>query len=353
MKIKNKLFAYSLISLLNLSTIGCSHQESKETIVLPVENTIETEDNKLSGISTETLDVLKDSIETVKDTVEAVVEENEEESIIVSVPVVIANEKTEIIDDIDGEKIGYLPAGKSLEMTRWLKDEGYYEVKYFDELAYVNDHHVSKASIFDIKSDIEKIFYATDDTSLTIPEYLSESGKEETVSINKLECFEVYEELDDYYLVKTRDYIGYIEKTNIKELTGTFIVVDISDQILILYIDNEVYRAYPVVTGQPPKNSTTEGLFEIYNITYTRPLVGPGYSSWVDIMMKFHNNEGFHDASYRYEEDGTRHGWRYLWEFGGDTYLYDGSHGCVNMILDDVMELSEYVGYGTKVLIKK
>ena len=93
--------------------------------------------------------------------------------------------------------------------------------------------------------------------------------------------------------------------------------------------------------------------FEIYDISGPRYLIGPDYKTWVDIMIKFNGGEGFHDASYSSCKKGGNHGWRNIQEFGGDTYLTDGSHGCVNMIREDVFELAEYVDIGTPVLIKK
>ncbi|MCH5166340.1 MAG: L,D-transpeptidase [Erysipelotrichales bacterium] len=355
-KISKKFLTMVLISLLNSSIYGCGQKESQETenINKVIEETIE--DNVIN-LSSNIGDVVENNITESKEVIEEEIEEVEEEKTsIVSVPIVIANEKTEILDGFDGNKLGYLPDGKSLELLGEYSDEGYYQVKYYDNIAYVNQNDVTIAHTYDIKGDIKKVLYATEDTSLIIPEYLSASGEDEEVPINKLECFEVYKEIEDYYLVQTADYIGYIEKNNVEELTGTFIVVDISDQRLILYKDNGVYKMYPVVTGLPTKDrATSQGLFEIYNITYNRDLIGQNdsYHYWIDIMMKFHGNEGFHNANYRTNENGKSYGSRHTYDFGGDTYTYNGSHGCVNMIYEDVMELSEYVGNGTAVLIKQ
>lgn len=202
--------------------------------------------------------------------------------------------------------------------------------------------------------NIKKVYYATDEVELTIPSFLSDSGEDEIVTLPKLECLEVYDQLDDTCLVKTNEYIGYVNTTNnLEELTGTFVVVDISSQELKLYQDNKIILYSPVITGKPGKNESDKGLFEIYNITTSRELVGPTYKSYVDIMMKYNGGEGLHDAQYHTHEDGFKHGWRSLEDFGGETYLTDGSHGCVNMIHDDVMTVREYVDLGTKVLVKE
>lgn len=199
---------------------------------------------------------------------------------------------------------------------------------------------------------IESIYYVKNDTTLTIPSFLTESKVEEQVTLPKLECLEVYDILDDTCLVKTNEYIGFTTLENLEELTSTFVVVDISSQEVKLYCNNEVILTTPVVTGKPSTPSD-KGLFEIYDISHSRYLIGPNYKSYVDIMMKYNGGEGLHDAQYHTHEDGFRHGWRDASEFGGDTYLKHGSHGCINMIHDDVMTVSDYVDIGTKVLVKE
>lgn len=201
---------------------------------------------------------------------------------------------------------------------------------------------------------IESIYYVKNDTTLTIPSFLTESKVEEQVTLPKLECLEVYDILDDTCLVKTNEYIGFTTLENLEELTGTFVVVDISSQEVKLYCNNEVILTTPVVTGKP-KTPSDKGLFEIYDISHSRYLIDPNgeYKSYVDIMMKYNGGEGLHDAQYHTHEDGFRHGWRDASEFGGDTYLKHGSHGCINMLHDDVMTVSDYVDIGTKVLVKE
>ena len=199
---------------------------------------------------------------------------------------------------------------------------------------------------------IKKIYYVKEDTSINIPSYLSSNGIEEHVILPKLECLEVYDKTDDLYLVKTNEYIGYVKEENLEELSGTFVVVDISSQEVKLYSDNELLLTTPVVTGKPSTPSD-QGLFEIYDISGPRYLIGPNYKSYVDVMMKYNGGEGLHDAEYHEHEDGFKHGWRGKEEFGGETYLTDGSHGCINMLREDVMTVKDYVEIGTKVLVKQ
>ena len=69
--------------------------------------------------------------------------------------------------------------------------------------------------------------------------------------------------------------------------------------------------------------------------------------------MPYNGGEGLHDAEYHTNLDGRKHGWRNHEEFGGQTYLTNGSHGCINMLNDDVMLVSQYVEVGTPVIVKK
>jgi len=77
---------------------------------------------------------------------------------------------------------------------------------------------VTEDSIVDIDQDIMKVFYATEDKTLYIPSNLNETGEDGYKEISKYECLEVYEEIDDYYLVQTDEYVGYVTKDNLKEL---------------------------------------------------------------------------------------------------------------------------------------
>ena len=202
-------------------------------------------------------------------------------------------------------------------------------------------------------NSIEKVYYATDDITINIPDYLSSTGVNEVVTLPKLECLEVYDQVGDVCLVKTNEYIGFTTLEYLEELTGTFVVVDISSQEVKLYQDNQVILTSPVVTGKPTRSPSDKGLFEIYDISGPRYLVGPNYKSYVDVMMKYNGGEGLHDAEYHTHENGFQHGWRDASEFGVDTYIKNGSHGCINMLHDDVMIIRDNVDIGTKVLVKE
>ena len=56
--------------------------------------------------------------------------------------------------------------------------------------------------------------------------------------------------------------------------------------------------------------------------------------------MQFYEGYGLHDAT-----------WRSNYEFGGDTYWYSGSHGCVNLPYYAAESLYFMVSRGTYVLV--
>ncbi|MDE6292348.1 MAG: L,D-transpeptidase family protein, partial [Bacilli bacterium] len=269
---------------------------------------------------------------------------------VVSVPVVIATADVNIRDGIDGEILGVLPEGHNLELLEKI-DDTHYKVLYYGKEAYVVSQYATPATICDIQSDIVKMFYALEDKTLVVPGFLSESGEDEEKHIDKFECFEVYEELEDSYLVQTADYVGYISKDDLEELNGTYVIIDESNQNLKLYENYEVILDCPVITGSP-STPTSKGAFKIFDITHNRYLVGQNnsYKSWVSIMMNFNGNIGLHDAEHHTDEDGFFHGWRATNIFGGKTYINNGSHGCVNMRYDDVMYVYVHTGIGTIVL---
>ena len=124
-------------------------------------------------------------------------------------------------------------------------------------------------------------------------------------------------------------------------------------------LGTEIILETPVITGKP-STPTDQGIFEIQEITRNRYLYNEDGTPnvWVDVMMKFNGNEGLHDAEYHndYDDNGNlirHHGWKATSSFGGQTHLYNGSHGCVNMLHDAAIEVYNQVEVGTKVLVKE
>lgn len=354
-KFKKNAILISLIGMLCSNIMACGAKAESVANQTDIQSEFDvTETNELDYLlNADEFDDPNDyvKVEEIEDAKDVVYQDDEVS--IVSIPVVTATANVNIRDSIGGEILGVLPEGHNLELLEEI-DGTHYKVLYYGVEAYVSADYAIPSTILNINNDIINMYYAEEDKDIFIPSYLSESGEDEYKSLNKYECFEVYAETDDYYLVQTSDYVGYITKDNLAELNGTYVVIDISDQNLKLYQDNGVILDVPVITGKPG-SSTPVGSYKIFEITHDRYLVGRNnsYRSWVSIMMNFNGSIGLHDAEYHTDENGFSHGWRDTNVFGGNTYINNGSHGCVNMRYDDVMFVYAHTGIGTVVLVKK
>lgn len=251
------------------------------------------------------------------------------------VKIIVAKENVNIRanNNIDSEVYGVLGEGQSLK-TLGKMYNGWYKVVYRGKIAYVCADYVEEMTKKEFDEPFKKVVYLKEDAEIF-------TYDSKTIDLPKLESAQVYGVYGKYYLVESAGYIGYIEKDKTEDLTDDFVIVDISDQELKYYKDNEVKLETKVVTGKPSTPSD-EGLFEVYEITSDRYLRGPGYKSYVNVMMAYNGGEGLHDAT-----------WRADYEFGGPTHLSNGSHGCINMPKEDALALKEDVKLGTKVLVKK
>lgn len=337
-----KTFLLAIIYSLTLTSCGDNSKEE----VLDDTNIIITEE-----IET------KEETNSITETIEEISEEESivgEEEIIRSINDINRNTYLTTISKVnlrkenstESEILEVLPVGVKFNEYELIDD--WYLVNYNSTYAYINSDYAKEKDIIEFPYEFKKVVYLTKDKTI----YSNQSLTATEITLKELECCEVYEEFENSYLIKTNDIAGYISKDDTEELTDTFVVVDISEQELKLYEDNKVILTSPVVTGKP-KTPSTQGMFEIYDISHNRYLVGPGYKSYVDIMMKYHNGEGLHDAEYHTDSNGFKHGWRNRSEFGGETYIKNGSHGCVNMPHDEVMEVEKHVNLGTKVLVKE
>ena len=121
-----------------------------------------------------------------------------------------------------------------------------------------------------------------------------------------------------------------------------YIEISIQDQHLWLVSDGQILQDYPVVTGLPTEERQTDkGVGEVWSKEYEKVLVGDDYRIPVEYWMPFNwKHEGMHSAD-----------WFTAADMKPDTYLTQGSHGCVNMLRDDVYTLYQTVSVGTPVLI--
>ena len=117
----------------------------------------------------------------------------------------------------------------------------------------------------------------------------------------------------------------------------TYVDISIDNQILTYFVNGAVALTTPCVTGGP-KNSTPRGVFAVDSMVPGKYLTGPTWHVWVNRWMRFCGNCGIHDASWRRS-------------FGGNIYMRNGSHGCVNIPSDKANQLYNMIGIGTMVIV--
>ncbi|MBR5635950.1 MAG: L,D-transpeptidase, partial [Pseudobutyrivibrio sp.] len=122
----------------------------------------------------------------------------------------------------------------------------------------------------------------------------------------------------------------------------TYVDVDLEKQLVTYYENKMLVMQSPCVTGKTSAGrGTPKGNYSIKAHIPGKTLIGPTWKVWVDYWMRFtDSNIGLHDAT-----------WRTAEEFGGDTYINHGSHGCVNLPHEFAKQLFEKVNIGTKVVV--
>lgn len=177
--------------------------------------------------------------------------------------------------------------------------------------------------------------YATDDLALFDDNsnviYMVEKYEKLTVTKifeNKVEC------------LTTDGYSGYTDFYLLEKLPETYAEVDISMQKVYCYYQGELVLVADCVTGIPTYGTTkgtNKGYTEINGKSYNTTLM---LDTPAEIFISFNpDGEGFHDSKRS--------------QFGGDIYLTNGSHGCVNMRLEDVKVLDKHLKAGDHVLVHK
>lgn len=143
----------------------------------------------------------------------------------------------------------------------------------------------------------------------------------------------------DEPLIHRPSYIREGYRRGLDDIGNTYIEVDMGQQHMYYYQDGECLISVDVVTGNARRRwNTPEGINYVYNKQRNRTLRGEGYATPVKYWMPVVGSVGIHDADWRRE-------------FGGEIYLTNGSHGCINTPPDVMSELYELVEIGTPVIM--
>lgn len=125
-------------------------------------------------------------------------------------------------------------------------------------------------------------------------------------------------------------------------LGNTFVEVSIAEQKLFLHKDGEIILETDVVTGKNvPDRATIPGCYAI-DAKKSPAVLGSldvqGYAEPVAFWAPFNGGQGLHDAAWRYE-------------FGGNIYQENGSHGCVNIPKEVMQQIYDTIEIGTAVVV--
>ncbi len=122
------------------------------------------------------------------------------------------------------------------------------------------------------------------------------------------------------------------------DIGDSYVEIDLTAQHLYLHIDGEIVLDTDFVSGNVQTGNTTPGgLFGITYKTRDVTLRGADYATPVSYWMPFNGGIGMHDATWRSK-------------FGGDIYLTNGSHGCINLPYAMAKQIYSYVEAGFPVV---
>lgn len=137
---------------------------------------------------------------------------------------------------------------------------------------------------------------------------------------------------DEGEIIRIPEYNSEAYVRGKNDIGDTYIEIDMTAQKLLVYQAGVQVIETDIVTGNMKRKwDTPDGVYYLYSKQRNRTLRGETYESFVKYWMPVNGNIGLHDANWRKE-------------FGGDIYLTDGSHGCVNIprdITDDIYEIAE------------
>lgn len=131
-------------------------------------------------------------------------------------------------------------------------------------------------------------------------------------------------------------------------LGNSYIEIDLARQKVWVYVNGIIEIETDCVTGCVNKgHETPTGIFTLTYKELDRTLRGRilpdgsyEYESHVDYWMPFNGGIGLHDASWRSS-------------FGGNIYISNGSHGCINLPSWAASELYNIIDYDMPIIVYK
>lgn len=137
----------------------------------------------------------------------------------------------------------------------------------------------------------------------------------------------------------------------LEDPNAKIVLIDISDQYVWAFENGATVLESPMISGKAnTKAETSRGVFSIVKKIPGKYLRGPrdkngnyAWECWVDYWMLFDKKRsiGLHDAS-----------WRSAEQYTSETYITNGSRGCVNLPCDFAPLLYDFIEVGTPVIVQ-
>ncbi len=117
--------------------------------------------------------------------------------------------------------------------------------------------------------------------------------------------------------------------------------------MMYVYEDNQLIISTSITSGRRDFE-TIRGKFRVYTKQRGKLMKSPfpeeEYELWVDYWLGFSGAYGIHDACNSTDCWRTR--------FGGSSYVYNGSHGCINTPYNAVKFIYNWAKVGTTVYVR-
>ncbi len=161
------------------------------------------------------------------------------------------------------------------------------------------------------------------------------------------EAIQLLEEIKNGEVVtREPNYASTAMHAGSDDIGDTYIEVDLAVQHMYYYREGALIFESDFVSGKPePKKQTPTGVCHLYYKKLDEVLRGEKqengeyeYETPVQYWMPFNGGVGFHDAAWQPS-------------FGGDMYVYNGSHGCINLPPEKAAELYEIIDTETPIVV--
>lgn len=224
-----------------------------------------------------------------------------------------------------------------------------------EEGNYLKDEEIWNQNLNDFVENTLKPLVETSD----LPREFKPTGMDDTVLVEggtygyqlnkKVEIEQLKKELEEGQQVVRKPNYSQIEFSEENYgLGNSYVEIDLTRQKVWVYVNEVLEIETDCVTGCVNKGyDTPTGIFTLTYKQEDRILRGKKlpngkyeYESHVDYWMPFNRGIGLHDAQWRSD-------------FGGDIYISNGSHGCINLPLEAAKKLYEIINYEMPIVVYK